>query len=93
MIPTYLSETENPNYTNTQAVKDALKEWRPGTDKHGYEFVRATYRQLRAHGSKARPMDDTIMRYLRAYGSLYGVKLKDRTTSLYHKEGIQECLF
>lgn len=83
-----------PNaYTNVQAVRDVLKEWKPGTDKHGYDIVRCTYRNLREHGSDRRPMDASILRYLRAYGSLYGVSLKDRATSLYHKAGVQEELF
>lgn len=90
---TYPSETGNPIYTNTQAVKDALKQWEPGTDKHGYDLVKMTYKNLRAHGSSAKPMDATILRYLRYFGSLYGVELKDRAKSLYHKRGIQESLF
>ena len=80
-------------YPNVQAVRDTLKEWKPGTDKHGYEIVRCAYRHLRLNGSQRRPMDTSIMRYLRAYGSLYGVTLKDRAKSLYHKAGIQETLF
>ena len=90
---TYPSETGDKKYTNTQAVKDALKEWTPGTDKHGYDIVKATYKKLRLNGSKARPMDASIMRYVRAYGSLYGVSLKDRATSLYHKSDKQGSLF
>lgn len=82
---TYPSETGSASYTNTQAVKDALAEWKPGTDKHGYDIAKETYKQLRIHGSKARPMDGTVLRYVRYYGSLYGVTLKDRATSLYHK--------
>lgn len=83
---TYPSDTGDPRYTNKQAVMDALKQWEPGTDKHGYDLAKMTYRNLRAHGSAARPMDATILRYLRYYGCLFGVTLKDRSKSLYTKK-------
>lgn len=77
---------EYRQYPNTQAVKDVLAEWTPGTDLHGPEIVSLAYDKLRQHGSPAKPMDASIMRYVRYYGCLYGVRLKKRSTSLYHKE-------
>ena len=63
-----------------------------GKDFHGYEYFNACRHLLIVNNSPARPYDATLLRYLRQFGSLYGIKLKDRNKSIYHKENKQSEL-
>jgi len=73
-------------YTRTDAAREVMKALLPG-DFHGPEYSRLCQKKLDEHGLPFHPMDGTWMRYLRQFGSLYKISLKDRSKSLYHKDG------
>lgn len=80
-------------YTVTQAVKDSLRQIPYGSDFHGYEFFDRCRRNMTANGCPNKPYDASLIRIMRQYASLYGVTLKDRNKSIYHKADRQGELF
>lgn len=80
-------------YTITQAVKDSLNQIPYGSDFHGYEFFERCRKNMVANGNHNRPYDASLLRIMRANASLYGVVLKDRCKSIYHKNDRQPGLF
>lgn len=77
---------EKITYSVSQASKDALKSIPKGTKFHGYEYFGICRTFLKVNNNPARPYDATLLRYLRHFGCLYGIKLVDRNKSLYMRE-------
>ena len=76
-------------YTVAQSTKDAMQRIPCGTDFHGYDYFKACRNLLFLNGSPAKPYDASLLRYLRQFGSLYGIKCVDRNKSIYHKDDKQ----
>lgn len=73
-------------YTATQAVKDVCFEMQTGEKLLGYELYNRVLAKMHLNGNRSRPLDSTILRTVRAVGTLYGVKAISSGKSVYTKD-------
>ncbi len=73
-------------YTATQAVKDVCFEMQAGEKLLGYELYNRVLAKMHLNGNRSRPLDSTILRTVRAVGTLYGVKAISSGKSVYIKD-------
>lgn len=81
-MTSFLSE----DYKVSDAVKEVLGAWAPGTDKLGYEITEEV-RNLTYMKSGKRPLDSTILRYVRQYRGVFGIvrPTAQKQSSIYRK--------
>lgn len=75
----------NDNYTVTKAVNEVLNELPRGTNILGYELYSRVLHKMYEHNTGKSPLDSTVLRIVRTYGELYGVKAKSHGVSEYIK--------
>lgn len=73
-------------YTVTQAVRDVLKEMYSGEEILGYKLYNRVIRKMNENHTGKRPLDSTVLRLVRQYGDLYGVRAKAQGQSVYIKD-------
>lgn len=73
-------------YTATQAVRDVCFEMEAGEKLLGYELYNRVLAKMHLNGNRKRPLDSTILRTVRAVGTLYGVKAIKQGESVYMKD-------
>jgi len=76
---------EKEKYTTMDAVREVLTAWKPGTEMLGYEIAEAVRQRTYARNG-SRPLDATVLRYVRTYKGVFGITVPKYGESLYRKD-------
>lgn len=83
--------SENEKYSVVDAVRDTLAAWEAGTTKLGWQITEEVRGKVYPRTGR-RPLDSTILRYVRLYRDVYGIApVEGKKGSVYRKEGKEEA--